>query len=99
LSKKIKYAKNTGVSVWELKERLKLPLEIKINMSIQRIIQWYEYYNGNVYISFSGGKDSTVLNHLVRSIYPNVPAVFSNTGLEFPEIVSFVRETDNVIWV
>lgn len=97
--KKIKYAKNTGVSGWELRERLKLPLEIKINMSLQRIRQWYEYYKGNVYISFSGGKDSTVLLDLARSIYPNIPAVFSNTGLEWPEIMLFIRETENVTWL
>ena len=47
-------------------------------------------------VSFSGGKDSTVLLHLVRSLYPDVPAVFINTGLEYPEIVKFVKGTANV---
>jgi len=49
-----------------------------------------------VYVSFSGGKDSTVLLHLVRSLYPEVPAVFCDTGLEFPEIKEFVRNTPDV---
>ena len=43
-------------------------------------------------ISFSGGKDSTVLAHLVHSMYPDVPLVFANTGLEYPEIQAFARK-------
>lgn len=46
---------------------------------------------GWVYVSFSGGKDSSVLKHLVDSMYSDVPSVFVNTGLEYPEIQSFVR--------
>ena len=51
------------------------------------------------YVAFSGGKDSTVLLDLVRKEFPNVPAVFSNTGLEYPEIVEFVKKQENVIIV
>lgn len=47
--------------------------------------------DGQVYVSFSGGKDSTVLKHIVDSMYDDVPAVFVNTGLEYPEIQQFVR--------
>lgn len=45
-----------------------------------------------MYISFSGGKDSTVLRHLVKEMYPNVLAVFADTGLEYPEVREFARE-------
>ena len=48
--------------------------------------------SGAVYVSFSGGKDSTVLKHIVDSMYDDVPALFVNTGLEYPEIQKFVRE-------
>lgn len=51
---------------------------------------------GQVYVSFSGGKDSTVLLDLVRRIYPDVPAVYSDTGLEYPELRTFVKGQDNV---
>lgn len=54
--------------------------------------EWIEYEeNGQVYVSFSGGKDSTVLKHLVDSMYEDVPSVFVNTGLEYPEIQRFVK--------
>lgn len=45
-----------------------------------------------MYVSFSGGKDSTVLKHIVDGMYDDIPAVFVNTGLEYPEIQTFVRE-------
>lgn len=48
--------------------------------------------DGQVYVGLSGGKDSTVLKHLVDSMYGDVPAVFANTGLEYPEIQTFVRQ-------
>lgn len=83
----------------QLQQRQGLPLEVKIHMSQIRIREWYEYWGGQVYVSFSGGKDSTVLLHLVRSVYPHVPAVFLDTGLEYPEIRNFVKQTENVIWL
>ena len=66
-----------------------LPLDAKILMTEQRIREWYDYFNGDVCVSFSGGKDSTVLAHIVHSMYPDVPLVFADTGLEYPEIRKF----------
>lgn len=81
---------------YELKQRQSLPLKQKINLSIKKIREFYERNEGDVYIAFSGGKDSTALLHLIRSIYPNVKATFVNTGLEYPEIVNFVKSTENI---
>ena len=79
-----------------LKELQALPLERKIQITQTRIIEWYQHYNGKVCVSFSGGKDSTVLLHIARQIYPDIPAVFSNTGLEYSSIQRFVKTWDNV---
>lgn len=81
----------------ELKMLQSLPLEVKVLKTQQRIREWVTYYGvEGVYVSFSGGKDSTVLLHLVRELYPDVEAVFVNTGLEYPEIQRFVKTFDNV---
>ena len=88
-----------SIDPWLLKERQGLDLELKERLTAQRIEEWYKHFNGNVYVSFSGGKDSTVLLHQVRRLYPGVPAVFCDTGLEYPEIRSFVRSIENVIWL
>jgi len=54
---------------------------------------------GQVYVSFSGGKDSTVLKHIVDSMYDDVPSLFVNTGLEYPEIQKFAMSQKNVVVV
>ena len=80
-----------------LKRMQTLPLSKKVDLSKSLIRDWYENFNGKVAVSYSGGKDSTVLLHLVRQLYPDVPAVFCDTGLEFPELKEHVKATDNVI--
>lgn len=86
---------------WELAQMQSLPLEAKIRMTEQRIRLWIDTYGSdNVYISFSGGKDSTVLMDIVRNrLGENIRAVFVDTGLEYPEIREFVRSFDNVVWL
>jgi len=86
-------------SATDLRQKQSLPLDAKVRMSQNRIRQWYEHWDGVVYVAFSGGKDSTALLHLVRELYPEVPAVFCDTGLEYPEIREFVKTIENVTWL
>jgi len=83
---------------WQLRQKQSLPLEVKVHMTNQRIRSWYEGNEGKVYVSFSGGKDSTVLLHLVRSIYPKVLAVYFQTP-EYPEVMRFIKKIPNLIIV
>ena len=74
-----------------------MPLSVKIRMTKYRIKQWIERYGEDgVYISFSGGKDSTVLLDIVRQDYPNIPAVFVDVPTQYPELKEFVKTFENV---
>lgn len=79
----------------ELIERQHWSLQRKIDHTLATIDSFVGRLGGldKVYLSFSGGKDSTVLLHLARVIFPNILAVFCNTGNEYPEIIQFVRQT------
>jgi 3'-phosphoadenosine 5'-phosphosulfate sulfotransferase (PAPS reductase)/FAD synthetase len=78
----------------ELYERQSWSLQQKIDHSLGVIEHFVNTLGGldKVYVSFSGGKDSTVLLHLAKRLYPNIKAMFINTGNEYPDIVKFVRE-------
>ena len=74
-----------------------LPLDEKIAIAQQAIREFVDHFGvDGVYISFSGGKDSTVLIHLCRQLYPNLVGLFSDTGLEFPEIRDLVQTFNNI---
>ena len=74
-------------------------LERKIQVTQTRILEWYLRFGGQVFVSFSGGKDSTVLLDIARRVYPDIPAVFVDTGLEYPELREFVKTKENVNWL
>lgn len=74
-----------------------LPLDEKITIAQKAIREFVEHFGvDGIYISFSGGKDSTVLIHLCRQLYPDLVGLYSDTGLEFPEIRDFVQTFDNI---
>jgi len=79
-----------------------LPLAVKIEKTKQRIREWVNCWGEDgVYLSFSGGKDSTVLADIIDSMgYSSIPLVYVDTGLEYPEIRSFVKSYgDRVVWL
>ena len=80
----------------DLKELQEKSLSEKIEISRTILQDYYKKTNGKIYVAFSGGKDSVVLLDIVRSVYPNTIGVYSNTGLEYPEIVEFVKTVPNI---
>lgn len=84
------------LSISELRDRQSMPLEFKIKYSTLKIREWYEFYNGRVYVAVSG-LDSRVLLDLVRSVYPNVPAAFVNTGQENATVIEHVKSLTNCL--
>ena len=80
-----------------MKQRQALPLELKITFTQERIKTWYQHWHGDVYMSYSGGKDSTVLLDIVKNLYPDVPAVFCDTGLEYPEVRELALRNADVV--
>lgn len=86
-------------NIGHLRQLQSLPVTHKEVLTQARIRDWYTHCRGNVYISFSGGKDSTVLLDIARKMYPNIPAVFIDTGLEYPEIREFVKTKENITWI
>lgn len=84
-------------TIGDLRQMQSLPLSAKIQMTRQRIRGWVdEFGEDGVYVSFSGGKDSTVLLDVVRKDYPRIEAVFVNTGLEYPSVRQFALSKENV---
>ncbi len=77
-----------------LNDKLIWTLDQKIDHTLYIIESALAYSNNNAYVSFSGGKDSTILLYLARIIKPDIKAVFFNTTNEFPEIYRFLKETD-----
>lgn len=81
-------------------QKQSLPMAAKAILSARRVMQFYEQMEGQIYVAFSGGLDSTVLLDIVWSIYPDTPAVFIDTGVEYPEIRKFVKSFgDRVEWI
>jgi len=82
---------------WELRQMQGLPLALKVRKTQLRIREWYDLFDGEVYLSFSGGKDSTVLQHIIKVMRLDIPSVFIDTGLEYPEVRKFAIENADVV--
>ena len=84
----------------DLYQMQSLPLSAKIRMTARRINEWVnEFDEDGVYLSFSGGKDSTVLGHIIREVcgYKNIPFVFVDVPTQYPELKEFTQTFDNLV--
>ena len=85
------------MTIQELKTRQGWTLSQKIDHAVGTVEAFLSRTGKVPYVSFSGGKDSTILLDIVRRFVDrDIKAVFCNTGNEYPEIVRFVRSTENV---
>lgn len=74
-----------------LKELRALTLKEKEDLAL-RVIDRVLSNTREAAVAFSGGRDSLVALHLTRQRWPDVQVVFINTGIEFPETVTYVRD-------
>ena len=89
-------------TIADLYQMQSLPLLAKIQMTKYRIDQWVnEFGEDGVYVSFSGGKDSTVLRHITREVcgYKDIPSVFIDVPTQYPELKQFAMQFDDVILI
>ena len=57
---------------------------------LDRIGEHLDEHDG--FVSWSGGKDSTVIVDLARQVDPHIPVVFYDSGLQFPETMRYLEE-------
>lgn len=82
---------------YRLNQLLSMSPRAQLERTRRKIREAYHHWEGDVYVAFSGGRDSTVLLDLVREQFPKVPAVFCDTGLEYPEVRKFALSVDNLV--
>lgn len=75
----------------DLKMMIQWPLQKKVQTAQTRILEFCRYYDNNVFVAYSGGKNSCVLLDLCRRVMPCIQAVFSNDGIHY-EVAKFVKE-------
>jgi 3'-phosphoadenosine 5'-phosphosulfate sulfotransferase (PAPS reductase)/FAD synthetase len=87
-------------TITDLYQMQSLPLSVKVRMTARRIDDWVsEFGEDGVYLSFSGGKDSTVLVDIVRNVcgYRNISLVFVDVPTQYPELKQFAMTFDNLV--
>ena len=63
---------------WQFSQRKYLPYEIKVKLAEARIREWYENWYGEVYLSYSGGVDSTALLYMIRKVLGDTSCIFEH---------------------
>ncbi len=80
-----------------LRRLQKLPMEVKVKLT-KIILNHYikENKDNGVYLSYSGGKDSSVMRRIALEIDANIPSVFCNTTNEQSEIMDYIKKQKNI---
>ncbi|GAJ10246.1 unnamed protein product, partial [marine sediment metagenome] len=76
----------------EVAEKVNRPFPVKLAETKEIIARHLEEFGDKVSVAFSGGKDSEVVLYLAWLMKPDVPVVFNNTGVEYPETRAFVGQ-------
>lgn len=76
-----------------------LSLDMKIALAENIIIEEYMKNGGNLFVSWSGGKDSDVLKHIALRLFPHLKVVYSNTTNEMKEVLEHVKKSPDTIIV
>jgi len=99
-TKKTRYVTTDGEpsteGVWKKRKKKGVEVEVLVPGTRLKPTEYIEaVVDGQVYVSFSGGKDSTVLADLCAQVCKEygwtLYLLFVNTGLEYPEIQKFVK--------
>ena len=77
---------------YKFDSKVKLSYEGKVDYSRRLIRKAYEEFGDKLSVSCSFGKDSMVVLYLAREVYPDIPVLWANTGVEFPETVKFAKK-------
>lgn len=82
------------MSYSDIMAEFKKPLDYKIDKALEAISSAFKVSRHTAAVAFSGGKDSTVLWHLIRTNFPDrsIEVIFGNTGVEYPESLKFARQ-------
>lgn len=80
----------------QVRKEQEKPLDYKIEKAVQAIGAGFLESKHTAALAFSGGKDSTVLWHLIRTYFPEeekgLHIIYGNTGVEYPESLAFARK-------
>ena len=85
------------IESWQLTQRQRLPLQVKIQLTKRRIQEFYNTFDGKIYVAYSGGKDSEVLLHLAKQVNNKIKAVFVDTGTEIHTRKHAMKKADIVL--
>jgi phosphoadenosine phosphosulfate reductase len=86
------YERSDLMSKLLVKDEIARPLDEKLKIAYEVIDKHFlEFKTEECFVAWSGGKDSTFLLYLVIQKAPNIRVVFTNTGVELPQTLNFVK--------